>query len=72
MMVAEVEAQFDERHLPARSLESWQEFIAIMQPGDELWWFCSPETSWKHLAGRAGFAIVRDGEIVARRVMQLN
>lgn len=39
----------------------WEELKAAMLPGDELWAFSSPAESWKHLAGRAGFAVVRDG-----------
>ncbi|MGA2174457.1 MAG: hypothetical protein ABSH38_05690 [Verrucomicrobiota bacterium] len=41
----------------------WHEFLASMQEGDELWEFCSSEFSWEHLAGRAGIALVRNGEI---------
>jgi hypothetical protein len=39
----------------------WEELKAAMLPGDELWAFSSPAESWEHLAGRAGFAVVRDG-----------
>jgi len=41
--------------------QKWEEFKAAMLPGDELWTFSSPADSWKHLAGRAGIAIVRNG-----------
>ncbi len=50
----------------------WMPFIELMQPGDELWQFCSPGESWANLAGRAGYAIVRDGEIVHSLVTLLN
>ena len=39
----------------------WEEFKAAMLPGDELWAFASPAELWEDLAGRAGFALVRDG-----------
>jgi len=39
----------------------WEALKAQMQPGDELWTFASPPESWQHLAGRAGIALVRDG-----------
>jgi hypothetical protein len=52
--------------------ERWKPFIALMQPGDELWRFCSPDHTWPNLAGRAGYAIVRDGEIVHSLVTLLN
>ena len=33
------------------------------QPGDEIWRFGSPAHFWKALAGRAGEALVRDGQV---------
>ena len=36
----------------------------VIQEGDVGWRFSSPPDSWKYLAGRAGFALVRDGKIV--------
>lgn len=51
----------------------WQwEFRGRMQEGDELWEFDSPAHFWEHLAGRAGIALVRNGEVVASRVTRLN
>ena len=44
--------------------DAWLQLKAKMQPGDELWEFSSSEESWKHLAGRAGFCIVRQGEVI--------
>ena len=41
----------------------WHEFLASVQEGDELWEFSSSDLSWNHLAGRAGIALVRNGEI---------
>ena len=42
----------------------WERLKSQMGPGDELWEFCSPPASWAHLMGRAGYALVRNGEIV--------
>ena len=42
----------------------WAELVASVQDGDELWEYCSSEHSWEHLAGRAGIALVRRGEVV--------
>jgi len=44
--------------------EAWVHLKAKMQAGDELWEFSSSEESWKHLAGRAGICIVRQGKVV--------
>jgi len=42
----------------------WREMVGSMQEGDELWEYRSSEHSWEHLAGRAGIALVRRGEVV--------
>ena len=52
--------------------QDWKQLLAAMQPGDELWEFSSPEDAWKHLAGRAGFAVVRNGTPVASLVTMMN
>jgi hypothetical protein len=52
--------------------DRWEALKSKMQEGDELWYFCSPPESWQHLAGRAGIAIVRAGQIVDSFVTQMN
>lgn len=41
------------------------EVLARLREGDELWWYETPQETWDALCGRAGFALVRDGEIVS-------
>jgi len=43
-----------------------------MEQGDELWEFNSDDQSWEMLAGRAGLALARDGEIVADILTMMN
>jgi hypothetical protein len=50
----------------------WQQLKAEMRAGDELWTFASPPDSWKHLAGRAGVALVRNGTPVRIIVTMMN
>jgi hypothetical protein len=50
----------------------WEEFKAGIRPGDELWEFSSPDRSWKDLAGRAGFCIVRQGRIIDAIITRMN
>jgi hypothetical protein len=50
----------------------WEALKALMQPGDELWTFESSSESWGDLAGRAGVALVRNGEIIERLVTMMN
>ena len=40
--------------------------------GDELWAYSSPSESWTKLIGRAGYALVRDGRIIANAVTAMN
>lgn len=57
--------------LPFGHLNSvWGSLKAAMQPGDELWSFASTRDETKHIwAGVRGYAIRRDGRIVAEIVM---
>ena len=43
-----------------------------MQPGDKLVRFASPAASWEDLAGRAGIALVRDGNVIDAFVTMMN
>lgn len=47
-------------------------FRTRMQEGDEVWEFNSPAHFWEHLAGRAGIALVRDGEVVDSIIASMN
>jgi len=44
----------------------WAHFAAKVRAGDELWTFASPQESWRILAGVAGVALVRGGQIVEK------
>ena len=44
----------------------WEALKAEMQPGDD------PPESWQALAGRMGYALVRDGRVVREVVTLLN
>jgi hypothetical protein len=50
----------------------WREMINSIQEGDELWEFCSPKCEWEHLAGMAGIALVRRGEVVDAIITSMN
>src|SRR5262249_56287630 len=43
----------------------WEALQAQMQPGDELWEYCTDRESWQQLMGSAGVGLVRGGEGVA-------
>ena len=51
---------------------NWAVFVGKMQPGDELWFFSSSRASWDWLAGREGYAIVRNGKKVDSYITRMN
>jgi hypothetical protein len=42
----------------------WEALRAQVRPGDEIWYFSSPQEDWDRLMGWEGIALVRGGEIV--------
>ena len=50
----------------------WMELMSQMKEGDEIRAFKSPPDSWEHLAGRAGYALVRKGIAIAGIVTLMN
>jgi hypothetical protein len=62
-----------ELRLPFGFLNSrWKALINRIQPGDELWEFCSEGDSWENLSGRSGIELVRGGRIIGRIVTLMN
>ena len=51
---------------------SWQRLKPLLFEGDEIWYFDSPREYWNKLAGRRGYAIIRDGKIVGGFFTALN
>lgn len=47
-------------------------FGEVLQSGDEVWSYRSPPDSWRELHGRAGYAMVRNGEVVAYDIFIMN
>lgn len=52
--------------------DEWAELKAQMKPGDEIRAFSSPPDSWENHAGRAGYALVREGRAIAGVVTMMN
>lgn len=50
----------------------WRRLVDGLQEGDELWEYRSPPESWDLMAGRAGYWVVRDGEIVDGVVTEMS
>jgi hypothetical protein len=52
--------------------DKWVAFKAKMQPGDKIVDFSTSDESWEHLAGRAGYAIMRGDEVIEEFVAIMN
>ena len=52
--------------------DNWRNFIAKIEPEDELWKFASPVGMFSKKLGCLGFAIVRDGTIRATLIMMMS
>ena len=52
--------------------ESWAELRSHTKKGDEIRAFSSPEDYWENMAGRAGYAVVREGRAIAGIVTMMN
>jgi hypothetical protein len=52
--------------------KEWKTLVARIVEGDELWEFNSPEDTWQNLCGRAGIALVRNGEVIDAIVTFMN
>lgn len=65
---------------PARALDlikpadtpAWRAFKSRIEPGDECWYFTSPNGSFGAGAGRIGYVILRKGRQVAHFVAMMN
>ena len=51
--------------------DTWRPKVKFL-PEDELWYFSTDPKSWKNLAGRMGFCVFRNGEIITRYTTLLN
>ncbi len=46
---------------------SYRSLFKVMQPGDEIWFYCSGAGMWGALAGREGFMVCRGDRVIAKR-----
>jgi hypothetical protein len=44
--------------------KDWRRFKSLVQAGDELWTFRSPQEEWDRFMGWQGIVLVRDGRFV--------
>jgi hypothetical protein len=54
------------------SSEEWTKLRSQSIEGDFIHAFSSPPGFWQNLAGRTGYALVRDGNVIAYTVTMMN
>lgn len=70
---SEFDADYQEfKNLFQRDRDIFEALIAKVQPGDEIACFSTHEETWKRMFGRAGWAIVRDGKVIAQLTTIMN
>ncbi len=52
--------------------KDWVTFKSQILPGDKIHFFRSDSTSWSSLAGREGYSLVRDGQIITNICTRLS
>ena len=52
--------------------DDWEALKAQYLDGDQIYKFSSSEESWDKLAGRAGYALVRNNQIIAEIITLMN
>ncbi len=66
-------AEIDGKLIPFGCInKQWQCIVGGMQDGDRFYEFRSSDESWECLAGREGIALVRDGNIIADIITEMN
>jgi hypothetical protein len=48
---------------------AWQKLKAQAAEGDEVWAFANPSNTWKKVGKQTGYAVVRNGKIIASTVV---
>lgn len=53
-------------------LKDWLVLEGMVQDQDEIWLYETPFEYWESLCGESGVALVRDGEVIAQVVTEMN
>jgi hypothetical protein len=51
--------------------DTWEPKVKFL-PEDEIWYFTTDPKSWKNNAGRMGFCVFRNGEVITRYITIMN
>jgi uncharacterized lipoprotein YehR (DUF1307 family) len=52
--------------------KEWKDFVSTVQNGDIIVFFKTSSETWRQLAGREGYAIIRKGECIATVITRMN
>jgi hypothetical protein len=71
-IVLEPDCRLGQNTSPQTKWDHWHVFGRSYRTGDQLWYFESPAQTWTDLAGRCGYFILRDGQLLAMILVAIN
>jgi len=63
---------FDDHKMPENEWHEWKRFKSLYEDGDIVRVFSSPQDYWNSLCGSAGYALIRDDEIIITIITEEN
>ena len=70
--ISALQKRFDDEETPDHEWPQWKSFKTLYKGGDTIREFDSPSNYWDSLCGMAGYALIRDGEIIATMITDEN
>jgi len=64
--------EFDDHETPENEWNQWKSFKAQHKDGDTIRMFSSPQDYWDSLCGIAGYALIRNDEIITTMITEEN
>ena len=64
--------EYDDNEMPENEWHEWKRFKSLHEDGDIIRVFSSPQDYWNSLCGRAGYALIRNDQIVTTIITEEN
>ena len=64
--------EYDDNEMPENEWHEWKRFKSLHEDGDIIRVFSSPQDYWNSLCGSAGYALIRNDQIVTTIITEEN
>ena len=64
--------EFDDHEMPENEWQEWKRFKSLHEDGDIIRVFSSPQDYWNSLCGSAGYALIRNDQIITTIITEEN